>query len=496
VRFIIGALIMVAGLNAFGMGRKSNRKGVYKNLCDVDLKVKTKRIIPEHQPNYFFKTSPDGRYIFYISEFKNYRLDTKTGIEIVLPGNVDPVPSPDGKILSSVNFQKTDKRAFSLNLTTMKDWDVQRLKNGDVDNSKVTTDERDYVTYQSVGQLGENNYRIISANAGTKKFQFRDYVLEGKNINSKEEAMNVIPLGDLRLPMISRTGDEFIALDTKKNESVIFKINDKDKSVSEVERLSFPTGKGDFSPDGKKITFHVTEQLNLKEKVTSEVNMPSLYDNNKEVRNVFVYDRETRTTTPITQNITGNSYFPVFLNDGRVIYMDQGSGQRLSFVISEIPDIAPRSISRAKDCYNGKSFDKAFRKLSEHWVEACQGWEGNNPGAKEVMALNISSELCHQIAQDSGDENIVKVCEALTKSELSKPKIVKESKKPVQKLLQVKCAICHQGNIPFKDPDKLKSHKKSILKRIHSKDPKFSMPLGGSLTKNEKREVTEYLESL
>lgn len=486
----------MAALNAFSMGKKSNRKGVYKNLCNVDLKVKTKRITPKHKPNYFFKTSPDGRYIFYISEFKNYRLDTKTGTEIVLPGNVDPVPSPDGKILSSVNFQKTNKKAFSLNLTTMKDWDVERLKNGDVDHSKVTTDERDYVTYQSVGQLGYNNYRIISANAGTKRFQFRDYVLEGKKITSKDEVMNVIPYGDLRLPMISRTGDEFIALDTKKNQSVVFKIDDRDKSISEVERLPFPTGKGDFSPDGKKITFHVTEQLNIKEKVVSEVNMPGLYDDNKEVRNVFVYDRETKSVTPITQNTKGNSYFPVFLNDGRVIYMDQGSGQELSFVISEVPNFAPRSIDRARDCYNGHSFDKAFRILSDHWVAACQGWEGNNVGAKEAMTLNISSELCNQIAQDSGDKNIAKVCEALKRSELSKPKLVKESKNPVQKLLQVKCAICHQGNIPFKDPQKLKSHKKSILKRIHSKDPEFSMPLGGSLTKDEKKEVTEYLESL
>lgn len=497
MKFFIGTFTLLAALNAFSMGEKAYKE----ELCNVDLKIKTKRIIPKHKPNYFFKTSPDGRYVFYISEFKNYRLDTKTGKEIVLPGNVDPIPSPDGKILSSVNFRKTEKKSFSLNLTTLKDWDVQRLKNGEVDYSKVVTDEENQITYQSIGQLGENQYRVLSASAASDYkyyLQFKDYALSDGKITSKEKDITLIPFTGLRIPMISKSGEELIALDTKSNQSVIYKIDSVNKSVKEVERLAFPTGKGDFSSDSKKITFHMTEQLKQSGyvKIIPETNMPSDFDDDKEVRNIFVYDRETKTVIPVTQNKKGNSYFPVFLNDGRVVYLDQGEDQKLSFVISEIPKIAPRSIERARDCYTGKFFDEAFRKLSEHWVATCQEWKSDSSASKEIMTLNISSELCNKIALGSGDKDLVKVCKALKESELSRPKVIKKSRSVVQKIFQVKCAICHQADIPFKDPVKLKAHKDSILKRIHTKDTQFAMPQGAPLSDSEKQEVTDYLESL
>lgn len=169
--------ILLLSLNSFA-------QDLDVSLCQTKENDIIKRITPKHKPNYFFKASDDGRYIFYINNQTNYRLDTMTGEELVLPGSVDPVPSPDGKILSSINFKTSNLPTFSMNLVPLIDWDVPRTPDKKPDLSKVYTDSNAQKTYQSVGILGNSKYRIITyenIDRETGSVKVQDYTYTSTN---------------------------------------------------------------------------------------------------------------------------------------------------------------------------------------------------------------------------------------------------------------------------------------------------------------------------
>ncbi|WP_417335536.1 hypothetical protein [Halobacteriovorax marinus] len=467
---------------------------VDKNLCNLNEDKIIRRITPKYTPNYFFKTSPDGRYIYYIGGHKNWRLDTTNGEELLLPGSADPVPSIDGKIMTSINWRVPGQKNWSLNLMPMENWDISRGFFGKINYEKVTVDTNTERTYQSVGTLGENKYRVLSYDERAASISLKDYTLTSNGSFSANRNDNQQKFPNMRLPMISKDGKEFASLDIETNQTVIYRINDDGTGAKEIERLDFPSGKVDFSSDRKKLVFHVTEKVSRSGPMSSEVNMPPTFDNRHEVRNVFVYDRETKSITPVTQNQRGNSYYPVFLEDDKVVYLDQTSG-KLSFVIKEVPKVVPKSIEVARSCFEGDDFDRSLENLADLWKSVCTDWTGNNSGGSKVMMLNMPDELCRQIAKATGDREVSLMCDALKKSEIKRPR-VSNTKDKFKKMVKVKCMICHQENIPFFDKEKVKSHKDEILKRINSTDPSYRMPLGGELTKEEKKEFTEYFNSL
>lgn len=468
-----------------------------KSLCDTGDDQVTKRVNVDGTPNYFFKTSPDGRYLYYITGNRNFVHDSKTGKRRLLPGNADPVPSSDGKFYTAINWRSGNPSAlpdWSMTVGAMENWDVIRNRDGSPKRDEYRVDKDTTRTYQSVGTLGNNTYRVISFNDRDKTLLLKDFKLNGRAVSRVEKYDTVIPLKDYRLPMISRDGKYFSALDVEKNQTVIFEISADGKKVKETDRLDFPSGKADFSMDGKKVAFHVTESVNNYVRISDEVSLPATFNDQAEVRNVFVYDRETKSVTPVTQNKVGNSYFPVFLEDGSLVYLDQRPGQKLGFAYAKIPDTAPRSLERARDCYEGESFDKTLDFLAAEWRRVCTNWHGSGKGGDKAMSLNMPIELCHQIAEKSKIADVKKMCDALKKSELKKPVVAVKSR--AQQILQVKCAICHGDNIPFGDKTKLKDYKKSILDRINHSDPNKRMPLGGSLSDNDKAELEKYIGSL
>jgi hypothetical protein len=295
--------------------------------------------------------------------------------------------------------------------------------------------------------------------------------------------------------MISKDGSEFAGLDIKNNQTVIYKISKNGLGFDESARLDFAAGKVDFSADNSKLVFHVTEVLDsyFAEDAPKEIEMPGLFDELAEVRNIFVYDRKSKSLTPVTQNKKGNSYYPVFLENNQIVYLDQRDG-KLSFVYSNVPSESPKSIEKAEKCFEGDQFGESINKLAGLWQNVCTSWEGSGSASK-LMILGMSDKLCRQIAEKSGDNNLSLMCEALEKSKITRPHVAEE-KNSFKKMVKVKCMICHQGSIPFFDSEKIKGHKSEILKRINSKDSSQRMPPGAQLSKSEKKEFEDYLNSL
>lgn len=57
-----------------------------QDFCNPLNAREVKNIPLDSTPNYFFKTSADGRYVYYITKGQNLMLDTKTGNQTVLGG--------------------------------------------------------------------------------------------------------------------------------------------------------------------------------------------------------------------------------------------------------------------------------------------------------------------------------------------------------------------------------------------------------------------------
>lgn len=218
------------------------------DMCNVENPKPLKTIKPRRPPDYFFKTSPDGKYIYYTSAKKTYRIDTETGAEIQTPGQEDVVPTPDHKFLTYLGNKRI------LHITPINE-------DATFDSNRTVKDISR--TYQSMGIQGES-YRLFSmdidpdAKAFDKKgWSYFDFGLEDGKIKIKSPAKFAHNSTNYKLAMINKTGDTFAAFNKKTEKTEIL-----DLATGKVkDKLPLSTGKADFSYDDKKLTFHVTSNI-------------------------------------------------------------------------------------------------------------------------------------------------------------------------------------------------------------------------------------------
>ncbi len=342
-------------------------------------------IIPQ-QPSYFAKPVYNTDLVGVIGEGGNYLLNVKTGQFTPFSGDTDPVPTPDGKLItvpsSSMRFFKYNKEDGSM---------------------KIIFNETDNPhDYQSMGILKKNGnktiYRMLAEIENPEDEEdyhgIYDYeYIEGENesfkrINKKEICPN-FKSDDYRLPMISKDGQMVSLFDPTSGTTKILKI--KDNFECEVLKdLGFPTGKVEFSPSNKKIAFHVP---NSYRKYPGD-------DGDYTGSNSFIMDLDTDKITPISRNNTGNAYYPSFWNDDEtVMYMNQSSVDRPEFKDFK-PEDSPYSIRTVKITdplqINGKVF-----------TESCDGSTFDNNFYSIVALGKLWSQACLK-SEFSADENTIK----------------------------------------------------------------------------------------
>lgn len=138
----------------------------------------------------------------------------------------------------------------------------------------------------------------------------------------------------LQTPFLSKDGKLFAALNLKTQTTQIFDISSgKCKMKYDV---GFITGKADFSPDGKKLTFHLASFESRDKFGWSQVL------GTRDTSNIFVYDLDKKKLQQITRNNNSNSYYPAFLQDGTIMHIDSvpaeaGQAGNFSIGISKNP---------------------------------------------------------------------------------------------------------------------------------------------------------------
>ena len=279
----------------------------------VDYGVETEIELKDKILSYFAST--DGRYVYFISGNRNYRLTLSDKKIIEIPGIIDPVPSPDGAFLTVPMYshpeiyQKNTQAGAQQNralLPNASDFSIQELddkyvqtqpastvtglgvfKMGDLEKEGVkanyTLDKTMIGSYQSIGVFNKTHkpgmfmsffgakttstkvYRVITS-LGAQEYTYENgqlrtlpaiqglctEIADHENQSYKNTEANIFTL-----PMISKDGQYISVYNNKTYSTQIYKFDADTSKCSLVLDLDYPTGKVDFSYDGNQIAFHV-----------------------------------------------------------------------------------------------------------------------------------------------------------------------------------------------------------------------------------------------
>ena len=457
------------------------------DLCSLEgERTVTNNVMPKI-PNYFFKTSEDGRFIYYIADNQNWLYDTVTKKETPLPGQADPVPSADGKILTSLSRDpKTNYWLISVN---------EMKNNIPVGEAQTLTDQLGG-SYQSVGSMAaDGSFPVLFFDEMTNEIIVKKLLKDKKGNFALSDRTKMFVGGDYRLPMMSPDGKRFSALNVKTNNTEIFELDAKGKEYKIKKTLPFAGGKASFSSDGEKVTFHLNREIApVKTQTLAENLYPHILSNEKEVRDIYVYDLKTDTLQQVTNNFSGNSYFPIFLKDGRVAYVDKKVGDDVPYEIqySTVPNGDVRSFDVLANCYGEDPTDRLM-ELSYIWHETCQKVLYNEESGYQVaLMLNLSDENCRKLAKESGDSELTHFCGVMKDALVKTKKVTSIAKQdhPGEKVLAVKCQMCHAD----KSMDWFQANAKDVKARIDSNKASYRMPIGGSpLSAQEKKDLMDYI---
>jgi hypothetical protein len=263
-------------------------------------------------PAYFFRPSPDGRYIGYSLGSSNLLLDTMSNVLLSIPGSYDPV-----FLLNNRNLVIPQP---------VRIYNVEDLITNQLNATPILTDRELPGVYESVAVLSQTetevNYRIIIENGAHRSF--RDFK-ETLNANGKTESFEA--LGPVKivctnyrfaLPIISKTGREFGGLDHSVGKSRIYKLND-DGSCEVALELGQVAGKMAFSYDDRYVSFHVFDKSDLANGsyAYGYIREPT----NRTTANIYLLDRKTKKVFKLSNYVDANAMYPEFLANGNIMYV-------------------------------------------------------------------------------------------------------------------------------------------------------------------------------
>jgi hypothetical protein len=272
-------------------------------------------------PKYYFKPLATGSWVAYQAGLSNYLIDLASGREIEVPGVIDPVPSPDEKVLvvpstlavtglGRLHFFRVD----------------ELMAGGSARAALVFSDGEIPGTYQSVGQRMEGGravYRVVSESLFLRKgLYFQDYesvVAGGRAVELRPKITStrrLCPELSFALPAISKNGKLLSGVDPISRSTQVLTIDDAGACELHA-RLGHPTSKADFAFDDRRLAFHMSAIDSRS--VTEVMKRPG-----RELRlDVYVYDLTTRELERVTNCGDANCYYPAFRANGELVYLRQ-----------------------------------------------------------------------------------------------------------------------------------------------------------------------------
>ena len=294
---------------------------------------------PKKDPKYFFRPVPDSPFISYTSGTRNYLLNMETGREINIPHWVDAIPTPFKGLVTIPklvpNIRVAPRYGFIPEFGSMEFYRTNDLLKGK--KRPFFKDRTLQGAYQTMAIIEKNEDKIIlrmvtESFLNKKNVFLQDYEILLNHDQSPKKmrtlyrrAKKFCPNIEVSLPMLSKSGKYFAAVDPKSRHMKIYTMDDKFKCHL-FKDLQMPTGKVDFSYDDKLMAFHVSP-VNPKD-VAYVVKTQDLSNQ----IDIMTYNLETGYFNWVSECKKSNCYYPSFTPDGSLYYMKQKANASYEFV--------------------------------------------------------------------------------------------------------------------------------------------------------------------
>lgn len=371
--------------------------------------------IPE-TPSYFAKVHPEGHVAYYIGMGNQALLLEEPNEEKrkwKIPGSIDPVPCPDGRILTVPGLE-----VYAI---------ADVMSKGETAES-LLSDPEHYGVYQSCALLkvddDQTTYRIVTDDSG--KVAYRDYrAIFKADKPPKVEALGSLdylcPEQDIKTIIISKTAKYVGGYTPSTGTTQIFDVSEKGVCRSVLD-FGYPTGKLEFNYDDTKVTFHVdyfqSQAGGYFSGVSSDV-----------TKDVFVVDLVSHDDRLSAQNMRrlsastakgSGSYYPSFTRDGRVAFINDDHNfysfqlvkperaEAFNFYLpppdglgnEELPPGVPKTWKR--DLH-------AAAAIGALWAEACSPYADELSAVEAAAtAISISPQSCRRFVNKSWSQKAAK----------------------------------------------------------------------------------------
>ncbi|RYZ88967.1 MAG: hypothetical protein EOP06_10045, partial [Proteobacteria bacterium] len=359
-----------------------------KDFCWIEQEATVKKTFPmPNGVNFFIRSAPAMDLLSFASDQKNLTLDTRTGKQKQVPLFMDPIPTPDGKlmtipgsyvfdpflkknvqmneglkpvyVITSEGVKSCEKDALCMTDTELTPAQVRAsgkpfafnaisFYSARTDYMQSIYDDADIpYNYQSLGTLrtaGDvTKYRMLFA--ATDSLSYRDY-------SYSEKSNKLVPVGPIQkvcgglnaqLPSLSKNGREISAYDAETGTTNIYTIGENGKECQKSQVVPSMVGKADFSPDGKKLAFHVDQKAQPLRMLVHARSEDSLQ--------VYVYDRQSKMAVPISHPKTDDNYFPAFLSNDRLAFISakKDAAEESKFAL-KVVDLSQMRTPTCTDC--------------------------------------------------------------------------------------------------------------------------------------------------
>ncbi len=336
-------------------------------ICQLSSPNAVKKIEFNHAPSWFAKAVPGHEAAGIILSSGPYILNFSDGTFHSLPGKWDPVPTPDGLFMTSLGnsmyWTVTSEALKSSDGDTLPRWTAGEYNNNWKYQSIGLLKNQTTETHKSYRVLVDNDNGALYIRDTTFDLSRADDVSDAKMKEGKWVKVCPNISATLKLPVISKDGKMISVQNTSSNRTEIYDLADNGGCTLK-EQLPFAASKTDFSFDGKQIAFHRTNEGNA----SSWFEHAAMSDRIQ----VYTYDLTKHQLKRLSDHIDGNSYFPTFLPNGNIGFLDEsGTPGAVRYAYEIVDPNGARSASFSEDKAICVKQYAAALAIGETWAQLC-----------------------------------------------------------------------------------------------------------------------------
>lgn len=403
---------------------------------------------PIDDVNWFARPVPHpgaDHIVAFASHNENYLYNLTQGTRVRIPDRSDAVATPDGRFMTVPSSYTPDSNVRFYPMDPL----LRALASGqDADNVEPAFihehPSMSRVYYQSTGVLSEQtsddrqlvDYRLMfSGGHDESNFRIVDYHFELDGADGSvrhvepSAPMALCPevRNDLNTPFISKDGRYVAAYTsdspgssyTPRASLKIFEITSADPEAGtttcrEAVDFAFAAGKADFSFDGNRLTFHISQGGYLTPFINGGLPATTITDvvvttlTRDEQGRIAGHGGLRRVTTSLDAGV--GSYFPAFFPDGEVFYVansvprEDDDEKRFHFRVIDV-NAGPWQ----ENVFETEETAAGWRRLAALWQRACQVDDPRLaekpfpllPHEAPWLALSLGRPQCHALVDDA-----------------------------------------------------------------------------------------------